>query len=270
VKAFQLCLRYSFQAALFGLLLAGCVNNFERFYTGEAISPNLALLPYSGTTKVYSSGNLQEDGLRLVQDGFVLLGVASFQTGGRVTLDQIRDQAKQVGADTVLWSDKYLGSQQAIVPLPQYNPGTTSTTNTYGTLNTAYGSANYNASSTTTTPGTFSTEMVPITIQRYEYSATFWRKAQSFVFGARGINLPDELRQRLQRNGGVLVKVVVVDSPAFMANILPGDVIIRINDWDIYSAEQYTHVISMERGKASVVTIIRNGELKSIPVTLNP
>ena len=270
MRAFQRHLRHSVQAALFGLLLSGCVNNFERFYTAEAISPNLALLPYSGGTKVYSSGDLRDDGLRLVQDGYVLLGVASFQTGGRVTLDQIRDQAKQVGADTVLWSDKYLGSQQAVVPFPQYNPGTTSTTNTYGTVNTSYGSANYNASSTTTSPGTISTEMVPITIQRYEYSATFWRKAQSFVFGARGTNLPDDLRQRLQRNGGVLVNVVVVDSPAFRANILPGDVITKINGWDIYSAEQYTHVVTMERGKASVITVIRSGEAKSIPVTLNP
>jgi len=267
---------------LVGIALSGCVNDFNRFYSNAPISPNVTLLPYSGATQVFSSSNLTSDGLRLAGDGYTRIGVASFQTGGRVTVDQLRAQAKEVGADIVLWANHYLGAQQAVVPFMQYNPGTMSTTNSYGTVNSsanAYGSggfasatgtANYNGYSTTTTPGTFSTEMMPITVQRYEYGATFWRKDQSVVFGVYGANLSDEQRRQLQRNGGVVVIVIVAGSPAFMSNILPGDVIIKINDWDIYTAEQFPHVISMERGKQSTVVVIRNGETKSIPVALNP
>jgi PDZ domain len=269
-------------AGIAALMLSGCVNNFSRFYTAATVSRNVTLSPYSGSTQVFSSSDLQADGLKLAEQGYTRIGVASFQTGGRVTLDQLRDQAKEVGADTVLWSNRYLGSQQSVVPFMEYHPGTTSTTNTFGTVNAnanvygssgyanVVGSANYNGYSTTTTPGTFSTEMMPITVQRYEYGATFWRKAKSFVLGIYPTNLPDNVRQQLQRNTGVVVAIVVVDSPAFRANILPGDVVVKINDWDIYSAEQFPDVVSMERGMASTVLVIRNGETKTIPVTLNP
>lgn len=159
----------------------------------------------------------------------------------------------------------------------QYNPGTISTTSSSGTANasaygtggSAYGSATYTGTSTTTSPGTFSTTMMPITINRYEYDATFWRKGRPSIFGVHPQALPDEMRKSLQRNTGALVKLVIDDSPAFRANVLAGDVVIALDDIPILSPQQLLDLLPRYAGKRTVVTVLRDRVERRIEVQLN-
>jgi predicted metalloprotease with PDZ domain len=134
------------------------------------------------------------------------------------------------------------------MPLLQYNPGQTSTTSSSGTVNAnawgsggyAYGTGNYYGTSTTTTPGTFSTQVIQTTVQRYQYQTGFFRKSKGPpISGVIPLPLPPEMREKLQRNTGVVVWVVRYDSPAFKANILEGDVILKIGGEDVISLADY-------------------------------
>ena len=186
-------------------------------------------------------------------------------------------QAKKVGADFVLNSCVYLGSQQVAVPLVHYQPGQTYTTTSSGTVNAnafgnggyAYGTGNYYGTSTTTSPGTFSTQVVPVTVQRYQYDAAFFRRTKPPIVGILQKPLPVEIREKLQRNTGVIAWVVRDDSPAFTANILEGDVILKMNNEDVKSETDYGEKVIKFAGQKVDFEIWRNGEFKTITVQLN-
>lgn len=213
-----------------------------------------------------------------MQRGFWLIGESAFEGGVRVTEAQIAEHGKAVGADIVLYSSSYQGSTQTSVPFVQYNPGTTSTTYSSGAVNanvrstagTAYGTASYSGYSTTSTSGTYSTSVVPITMHRYAHGATFWRKLKPPIFGVHPDSLPDDLRQKLQRNTGALVKIVRDDSPAFRANVLAGDVITAIEDVEITSPKQLNDEVDKNAEKEVLVTVLRGGDVKQLKVRMNP
>lgn len=187
-------------------------------------------------------------------------------------------QAKNVGADLVFNSCVYLGSQQVAVPFVQYHPGETYTTTTTGTVNAnawgsgggyTYGTGNYYGSSTTTSPGTFSTQVVPVTVQRYQYDIGYFRKTKMPIIGIIPQPLPAEIREKLQRNTGVLVWVVKNDSPAFLANILEGDVILEIGNEEVKTVSDFGEKINKLAGQKVDLGIWRNGETKTISVQFN-
>lgn len=263
--------------------LCGCASNpFKQFYSDKTanVAPAVLskrLMPYSGATQVFTTPDHQRDGQVLMQRGYLVIGESAFEGAVSVTEAQIKDQAKIVGADIVLWSSSYQGASQAAVPFVQYQPGANSTTyssgtvnaNAYGTGGSAHGTATYSGYSTTTSPGTFSTTIVPITVHRYAHGATFWRKARPPVFGVFPESLPEDMRHRLQRNTGAIIKLVGDDTPAFRANILAGDIVIRIGDEEIMSAQHLLDVLPKYAGQTVAVTLLRDGVEKSITVRMN-
>lgn len=123
--------------ALCGMVsLTGCVstNGFSKLYQDRAGVGITNLPPYSGTTTTYTTSNPTNDLKDLYRKGCVLIGVSAFQ-GPAQSNEALKSQAKKVGADVVLFSSAYLGSQQAVVPWTQYNPGQTYTTTSSGTVN---------------------------------------------------------------------------------------------------------------------------------------
>jgi S1-C subfamily serine protease len=82
-------------------------------------------------------------------------------------------------------------------------------------------------------------------------------------------DLPDSLRVSLKRNAGVIIKIVLDDSPAFYANILPGDVLVSIDNQSINSMRDFPSVIRPYVGKRVAFTIIRDGQEMVIPLQLN-
>ena len=125
-------------------LITGCAtipNGFSQFYQDRAGAGITNLPPYSGSTKVFvQSANPTNDIKELYRNGYALIGFSAFE-GPPQTQDMLMSQAKKIGADVVLYSSVYLGSQQAAVPFLQYHPGQTYTTTSSGTVNAnAWGS----------------------------------------------------------------------------------------------------------------------------------
>jgi hypothetical protein len=199
----------------------------------------------------------------------MLIGTSGFE--GVVSVDKadVERAAKKVGAEVVLYSSKYLGSEQRVVPYTTYEPGTSTTTYSTANLYGTYGTGSIYGVSQSYTSGTFSTQFVPVTASRYAHFASFWVKAKPPIIGVYSQPLSDDLRQRLQRNGGARVVVVVNESPAYRANVLPGDVILRWNDTDVGSPQDLIEKCKAQAGQTVQLTVWRDGSEKIVPVHLN-
>lgn len=142
-----------------------------------------------------------------------------------------------------IWASEYSHTEQGVRPIFTYIPGQTYTTthygtttaNIYGTGGYAYGYGTYSGTSTTTTPDTLDTQYVPYQRRIYNHGASFWRRTKPAVFGAIFSPVPEDLRNTLQRNTGAYVMLVMLDSPAFKANIMRGDVVIQLADKPVSS-----------------------------------
>ncbi len=64
------------------------------------------------------------------------------------------------------------------------------------------------------------------------------------------------IRQQLERNTGVFVWIVMNDSPAFNANVLEGDVILKLNDEDVTSATDFVEKCTKFAGQKVVSRIV--------------
>ena len=126
---------------------------------------------------------------------------------------------------------------------------------------TAYGNG------TSTTYGT-TTNFIPVTIHRTNYSAGYFIK-QKTILGVQARDLNDKERQELGTNKGVVITLIVDDSPAFKADLLPGDIVISINETPISSMSQLSKSILERSGNLITLGIIRNGRSINLPVQLN-
>jgi S1-C subfamily serine protease len=80
--------------------------------------------------------------------------------------------------------------------------------------------------------------------------------------------LPDDLRAKLQRNTGLVVKSVVSGSPAFNANVLRGDIILKISGEDVIDFPSFQKQIERMAGQTVSLDILRGDTPKTILVPL--
>jgi membrane-associated protease RseP (regulator of RpoE activity) len=113
-------------------------------------------------------------------------------------------------------------------------------------------------------------------IARGHYLATYWARPKNIVLGAFFEDrLPDEARAAIkdvtQDDGGVLVHIVVKDSPAFVAGIRPGDLLIRMNNAPIESGDDLNEKLQTSRGKSATFLTwsMLEGGPRPVEVALN-
>ncbi len=143
----------------------------------------------------------------------------------------------------------------------------TSQTNISGNVYGGYGVSSYRGTATTTTYGT-QTTMIPYSASRYEYLATYWAKIKVIFFGVHVRDMNAELRQKNRTNKGVYVYAVIKGSPAFNADIVNGDVLLKIGDIDLNSSQSYSDAIDKYKGHDVDVVGLNNGNLYTKRVKL--
>lgn len=254
------------------LLLSGCASNpYAKFYqdrTGNADlkkSPRV-VLP-TGNPTVYSGGDLDADYIRLLEDGYGLVGIATFRASGEVKKDDAISQAKKVHASVVLLYSKYIdtvsGSYLWETPDTQR-----STTSLSGNVMGPGGTIRYSGREDTTTQGT-KTTTIPYSYDRNDYFASFWIKLKPPLLGTSTRDLSDDLKQKIGSNKGVVVFAIVKGSPAFRADILKGDVIKRVGDVEILDRKTYNNALSQYAGKKVAVKFLRGGKEFTKEIVLN-
>jgi hypothetical protein len=267
---------------LFALLSTGCaVNGFEKYYTPQPGADKISSSPYiekaPAVPKLYAHSNdVDADAKRMAEDGYVLIGISSFfgpsKTG---TQSQAIEQGKRVGAAVILVKSTYKDTLTGTLPYTVPNAPQVATVNTSGTVNSygsgGYANGTYNGTSTVTMPGGSTTYNIPYAIARSDFFASYWVASDpaKMRLGTRPVDLPDNLRAKLKRNTGVYIPIVIHGTPAFRANILEGDVILKINDVDVVDAKGFTDQLTQLAGETVTLDILRDTETVTIKVTLN-
>lgn len=186
-----------------------------------------------------SSGNPLDDFGGMVQQGYGFLGYSAFN-GPQASKGSILDYAKHVGADVVVVGSRYTGS-------------------------VSYGSID---STTFSRFGSFSF-LMPLTRDRYDQFVLFFVKAPHRGLGVelQGIK-PSEAAQ-LGTNMGLRAMAIVRGSPAFMADVLPGDIITAVSDHPVYDGPSFKAALDAAYGTTARLAIIRNGRTleKDIPLS---
>ena len=246
--------------AVAALALASCANPYAQFYRGipdARVTPNYE--PVQAELQIYGTDDFDRDTLILIRKGYSPVGQSSFSAGSNsVSEAQLRDQATKIGAHVVLVASKYTHTVSGAVPLSV--PQTTTSYST-GTA-TAYGSGrtvNANGSGTTTTYGS-QTVMMPYSVARSDFGARYFVKTKSRL-GVLPESVSDEARKRIQTNAGISVKVVTENTPAFAADVLPGDVILSIGGDSIQSVEHFYQLLDKYQGQKPSFKINRDGAL---------
>ncbi len=239
-------------------VVGGCANNFARFYQGM---PDARIRPgYISSVepvRIYSSEDLQKDVRALMSKGYIAVGQSSFNAdASSVNQSQLLEQASKVGAHVVLVRSRYTHTESGVMPLTlpktttSYSSGTATAYGPGGSV-TAYGSG------TTTTYGS-QTTYIPYSSQRSDFNAVYLVRIKGRL-GFYAIALDDDTRRKLGSNAGVRVDVVVEDSPAFVNDVLPGDIVLKFNDATIRSPEHYQELLNAYSGDAVNLTIHRDG-----------
>jgi hypothetical protein len=252
------------------LFMQGCVTPFSEFYRDQTGGIEITTLPEvvitRGEPKVLHGSNEEEDSLKMLEDGYGLIGYSSFNAGD-VDENGAITQAKKVHASVVILYSKYTNTVSGSMPLTL--PDTqTSSTSLYGDVYSSGGYASYSGSAYTTTYGT-KTTYIPYSVRRYDYMATYWVKFKKPIFGVHVKDLTTKMRQEINSNKGMLVNAVIKGSPAFQADILKDDVLRRIGDVEIYKYESIQKALAKYAGQVVNVIVLRNGKEIEKEIQLN-
>lgn len=248
------------------LLLTACASGYSQFYrpwpgaTPDLVA-SLRVAPPSGQPLVERVEQIGQDSTELLdayaRRGYAPIGTSLFNSGNTESEDRAIEQGRRIGADlVVIMSPRHTGSTTATIPM---TIPTSSTSYSTGTA-TAYGAAGtvrVYGTGTTTTLST-STTMIPITISRTDYGAGYFVK-RKWSFGGIWRDLNDSERQELQSNKGLYLKVVVDNSPAYNADILPGDIVLAIDGEPVSSQEAFSAQVSARSGRNVLISLYRRG-----------
>jgi hypothetical protein len=252
------------------MLLGGCAGNpYKQFYQP---APSVAqqdlmqrrVAPPPMLPELYRSGDPKTDIATLAADGYVVIGVSSYN-GPRGSDDDALQQGKAIGADRVLTYGKYARTVQTAVPLAL---PTTQTSITNGTA-TAFGtggSATAYGSALTTTYGS-QTTLIPMSVDRFDFLAVYLVKVK-YAFGAQYRNLNATESHQVGTVKGVVLTTVVHGSPAAAAGFLPGDIVLKADGQPVADQAQFNEWLKQRQGQRVTVSINRAGREMNIPVAL--
>jgi PDZ domain len=250
-------------------LLAACANPYEKFYSGSENARTMSgYAAPIGALQIYSTDSFERDVPLLQRRGLVPIGNSSFTGPSSQNIDRnVKAQAEKIGAQLVLVSSKYAGTATGVMPLsiPQ---NSTSYTSGNATVYGPRGTLTASGSSVTNTFGS-QTVMMPYSIPRSDFGAVYFVRLH-FRLGLFCLPLDDATRTRLQSNQGARVSIVVEGSPAYLADILPGDILLSIGEDRVQSVEHLTTTLYPKYdGKTATVRLDREGKIIEKPILFN-
>lgn len=209
-----------------------------------------------------STGDLDADLGEMYRKGLVPIGYSLFES----TNDQTRDGerwAKEIGASDVIFGVDLKSTRSFSVPITMPNTTTSMTSGTAsatGSRGTVFGNFN----STTTTTGS-QTSWLPVTTSRFSKSAIYFAIEPKFGAGIYSRQISNEDMQKLGTRFAIAVRFVRDFSPAYYADILPGDIILKINGKPAELSTWWNEILDAEPDN---LEIVRNGRPATITLTV--
>ncbi len=254
------------------IFLTGCASNpYSKFYSDRTMGINVStddrFEQQSAPPKMFAGTSLESDYKMMVQRGYVLLGTSSFNAGE--TPDKLAlAHARKIYADIVLTYFKYTETLSGNMPLILPDTQTSTTYMSGNVYGSGGGYANYSGNAYTTSYGS-KTTYIPYNVRRYDYFASYWKKAKMPRFGGMILDLSDASKKALESNKGAEVGIVREGSPAFNADVLEGDIILEINNTQVTNAPHVWQLVFESKGKKTPFKIFRNGCVIEKEIVLN-
>ncbi len=229
--------------------VVGCAGNpFVNFYYSNEL-PSAYFIEDGSSPKIIRGTNYEEDVLYMKRKGYMELGNSSFN-GRTVDHSLALAQAKRIGAPIVYVYSKYTNTESGMAPIIIPN---NQTIVSGGGVATVYGSQ---------------TMYVPYSNSRHDVLATYWKKIRMPALGIRTRELSSKMKQRIGSNKGMFISAVIDGSPAYNADILEGDILVKINGISTYSDEQIGKAVNLYQGEEVIITLWRASKKIQIPVIL--
>jgi membrane-associated protease RseP (regulator of RpoE activity) len=219
-----------------------------------------AILPFSGQAQLVTSQDLKADALRMRENGYILLGRSKFQASP-INEKLALDQALKIGAEVVMVGHKFVSTKTESLPMSTWIPGQQTDQTERVVIQNGKGTPKViEHTVTTTTQGEYQTAYVEQSTDYYDYSASYWVKAKPPIFGVHVEPLDDTTKSELGTQKGVLVRVVIKDSPAYEADLLRGDVLLSMQDEPIRDPAQFFTLVDKYAGQTVSVLLYRAGQ----------
>ncbi len=254
---------------LFTLLATGCIagpNAYRDYYIDKLgpVDANTAakLEPASGPARIIHGASIDADNRTLFEQGYVKVGYSEFENNELTPAESealARSVAAEHQASLVMLYDSDAGTQTQQVDHTVDNPSVTTWTRT---------DAHGNEHSHSRTDDNYTTMTEDVDVARYNYTATFWAKLKPSPFGAYIAELTPAQRTQLQRNTGVRVLEVIHGSPAFIAGVMPGDLLLALDGAVIIDGPTLQHTVAARAGQTVRFTGLRGGKPIEVAVTL--
>ena len=171
-------------AAFAALLVGGCSQVVRQSFEGDPASSNLKLAAYSGSTAVYGSTAPEADSRVLVHDGYARLGQSHFTQDHQVAYAEIQSEARDIGADVVLLSEKWEGAAGFLPPTALNDSKSAFPLAAYTAVHPEGVSAGPYTTTTVTGPGGTTVTKGPAAGYApppnggvYEFTVSFWRRS---------------------------------------------------------------------------------------------
>ncbi len=253
------------------LIITGCTSPYSKFYVDKTGGVDITKSTINtGDVEVRHGANVDSDIRSMLENNYGLIGFSSFNASN-VSDDGAISKAKEVHASVLILYSQYSGTKSGYTPLTLPNTTTSSTTLNGNIYNQRSGNTSYSGVSNTTYNGT-NTTYIPYSITNYDYVASYWVKTKPRALGVIPKELAPEIHKKLGSNKGLLVDLVVKDSPAFYADIFTGDMLMKIGDDVIYDEASLSKSVSKNAGKEVDVLLIRDDKeihklikLRSLP-----
>lgn len=215
---------------------SGTGNPYHDQFIADSLDES-RLKPSAGEPQFYlGTGSVDDDYVALLENGYAFLGIAIVERGG-ADLSLAVKQAKEIGASTVVVYGENFDTASTLADLP------------------------VRRKSKSNSSALRLLERLP-PIDPSSRVATFWGRHEPWVFGLLG---------RDHETGGIVAELIPVGSPADIAGIAEGDVIVAIDGKIVRNSEDLSDsFIAWLAGKEVMVDLLRNGAPMTLPVRMNP
>jgi PDZ domain len=192
----------------------------------------------------------------LIENNYVPLGTSHWN-GGAADPHQAAQQGQSLHASAVVLYGETIGASDiTLAPLP-FHPRPP-------------GYEDGPASRAADTAGAQATIGSLPPRPKSDHQATFWARSQPPVLGVMDRPLNEQERAQLMRNDGLVVELVIDNSPAAAAHIQPGDIFVAIDGKPILDPLAVPAFLQSIAGRKVRIDLLRGGAPHAVEVQLNP
>ena len=234
------------------LAFAEETNLFQVNYLTQS-NDSLHSLQKKPDTKIYAGMNKEKDNIRMLEDGYDLMGTSAFQ-GPFTEPNQALKHAQSIEADVVLVYDRKINEMTRTERLRQI-----------------HAEMKKNSKSEKNSVIEVSEADLQDKNSKFDFYATYWAKLPQPILGLHVIKLikKNSDTKEKKEEAGLKVIAVIKDSPAFKSGIQKGDVILVLNDVNTESPEEFAKSVFKQQGNKVKIKYARDNEEKVVVTELN-